>query len=218
MEAGDVPGQVVEAVAAGFAGAVQVDAVEPLHDVHVIGHLKIRHLRLAEALNLDVLAVVFADGHGIVDDVRDHQHALADLRLELRFLLFQGVQLLGDAGDFLAYLHRLVLLALAHQRADLLGQDVALVAQGIAALQGVAVFLVQGDDLVHHGQLLVLEFLADVFLDFFRVGPDQVDVQHVPSRSPLLLESVGKKISLPIHFAGTRSSRCHPVCPVSRAA
>ena len=63
MQAGNVAQQVVEAVAGDAACGVKVDAVEALHDVHVVRDRVVGHNGLAEALDLDVMAVVGADGH-----------------------------------------------------------------------------------------------------------------------------------------------------------
>ena len=49
----------------------------------MVGDFKIRHDGLAEALDLDVAAVVRADGDGRVNDVRNHVHDLADARVHL---------------------------------------------------------------------------------------------------------------------------------------
>ena len=79
----DVAEQVVEARAGHAARGVHIHAVKALHDLRVVGNFKIRRLRLAEALHLDVIAVVGADGHAGVDDVRDLQHILVQLLLVL---------------------------------------------------------------------------------------------------------------------------------------
>ena len=64
-------------------GSININAVELLHDVHMIGHLEIRHKRLAEALDLDVLAVVLADRHARIDNLRNDLHALLDFSILL---------------------------------------------------------------------------------------------------------------------------------------
>ncbi len=76
MQAGDVTHQVIETVARNAAGSLEVDAVEGLHDISVVGDLEIRDDRLAEALALDVLGVIFPDRDGRIDDVRDDHHSL----------------------------------------------------------------------------------------------------------------------------------------------
>ena len=179
MQPGDVALQVVEAVAGSAAGGVQVDAVQALHDVHVVGDLPLGHHGLAEALVLHVLAVVPADGHGWVDDVGDHQHTLSDLLCVLHLLLFDGGQLVLHVLHLLLGGLGLVLLALAHQRADLLGDLVALGAQVVRPLDGLAVLPVECHDLIHEDQLLVLELLLDVLPDEFGIRANQIDIQHV---------------------------------------
>ena len=170
--------QIIEAVAGGLAGRVQINAVQPLHDVHMIGHLKIRHLRLAEALQLHILAVVLANRHAVVNDVRDDHHALLDLALQLLFLFLQSSQIVRQRGNLRLGGLGLVLLTLGQQTADLLGKRLALIAQRVRLLTGLAVFLVQRHDLVHQHQLLILELLANVLLYLLGVVAEQIDVQH----------------------------------------
>ena len=183
MEPGDVAQQVVEAVAGDSAGGVQIDAVEGLHDLGVIGDGKVRHLSLAEALHLHVFAVVLADGHRGVDDLGDLEHVLVQGRFQLRLLLLQlrqAVRLLLHLGLDGLGLRQLagVLLGLAHQHADLLGEGVAVGAQLVGLGNGGAALGVQFDDLVHQGQLAVLELFLDVFLNGFGIFPNESDVQH----------------------------------------
>ena len=80
----DIAEQIVKAHARDASGGFLVDAAEALHNVHMVGDFKIGHDGLAEALDLDVAAVVRADGNGRVNDVRDHIHDLADARVHLR--------------------------------------------------------------------------------------------------------------------------------------
>ena len=183
MDAGDVPHEIVKAVAGHTACGVHVDAVEGLHDLGVVGDLKVGDHRLTKALDLHVAAVIGADGHGGIDDVGDLEHDLADLLGQLALLGLQLREAVG-VGLYLG-LGRLglrqlggVLLGLTHEHTHLLAQGVA----GRAELLGLghdgAVLAVQGDDLVHQRQLLLLELLFDVLLDNFGVLPDEFDVQH----------------------------------------
>ena len=181
VEPGDIPHQVVEARAGHPARRVHVHPVEALHNIGVVGDIKLRDDGLAELLHLHVLAVVLPDGDGGVDDVGDLEHDPADLRGQLGFLLLQlgqpvGVGLhLGLGGLRLLQLGG-VLLGLAHEHPHLLGQLVALGAQVIGLRHGVPVAAVQLNDLIHQGELFLLELLLDVFLDDFRVVPDKFDV------------------------------------------
>ena len=190
MQPGDVAQQVIEALTGHAGGGVHVDAVEPLHDLGVVGNVKIRGFGFAEPLHLHVAAVVGADGHGLVDDLGDHQQELVHGGLGVGLFLLQmrhalgvglhrgvvGVDLRLDSG-----LLRLVraLLQLAEQGAVGLGQLVALGLQRLALVDGGAALRVQRDDLVHQRQLGVLEFFADVLLHDLRVLPDKLDIKHV---------------------------------------
>ena len=48
----------------------------------------------------------------------------------------------------------------------------------VLAIVSGALFGVQSDYLVYQGELGVLKFLADIFLDGFRVIPDKFDIKH----------------------------------------
>ena len=151
----------------------------------MVGNLKIRHKRLAEALDFHVLRVILADGHAGVDDLRNDLHPLLDL---LGVLLLQRLQLhelFGNLGDFGLGGLGLVLLALLHQPADLLGEHLALIAQGIGALHCLAVLAVEIDDLVHQRQFAVLKLAPDVFTHDVGRLADEIDVNHgIPSFLP----------------------------------
>ncbi len=71
MEPGNIPHEVIEAVAGDTAGSVHIDAVEALHYLGVVGNIKIGDYRFAEALYFDVAAVVRADGNAGVNDIGD---------------------------------------------------------------------------------------------------------------------------------------------------
>ena len=152
----------------------------------MVGDLVVRYHRLAEALDLHVVAVVRADGHAGVDDVGDLEHQLPDLlrvlalqRLQLRQPLVVGLHLrhvgvdLGLDGLLLGALR---LFQLPEQRAVGLAQLIARGAEIAGLLDRGAVRLVQLDDLVHHRQLGVLEFLFDVLFDGLGVFPYKFDV------------------------------------------
>ena len=106
----NVANEVIEAVAGDAACGVHINAVEALHNLGVIGNIEIGDDGLAEALDLNVCAVIRADGDGRIDDVRDGQHDLMDtfcvvllktlklgepvgLRLDLRLDLFSLIKL-----------------------------------------------------------------------------------------------------------------------------
>ncbi len=179
----DVAEQVVEARAGHAACGVHVHAVKALHDLGVVGNFKIRRLRLAEALHLDVIAVVRTDGHAGVDDVRDLQHILVQLLLVLDLQLFQLCQTLrvgldlGLDGLSLFELAR-VLLGLPHQHTDLLAQRVALRAQLARLGDGGALLFIQLQHLVHEGELGVLKLFLDIFPHKLGVFTNKSNIQH----------------------------------------
>ncbi len=178
MQPRDVAEQIVKAHAGDAAGGFLVDAVKGLHDIHVVGNFKIGHDGLAEALDLDVAAVVRADGDGGVDDVRNHIHDLADLLLISVCDLFElgpavVVRLDGCLDLFGFFELARVLLRLTHQHADLLREGVAAGVQLARLGDGGAVLGVELDDLVDERQLFVLELLLDVFLDRIGIFPQE---------------------------------------------
>ena len=155
VQAGDVSHEVVKAVAGDTAGGIHVNAVEALHNFGVVGDGEVGNDRLAEALDLDIAAVVRTDGNGVVDDVRDGEHDGADALAHLGGSLLKLGQTVGIGLDLSLDLFRLfqlrgVLLRLTHENAHLLGLGVAGGAQVLGGLNGVPVLPVQpGEGLVH---------------------------------------------------------------------
>ena len=181
MQPCNIAHQIVEAVAGHPARGVHIHALEALHDLGVVGDVKVRDHGLAEALHLYVGGVVGADGDRGVDDVGDDQHDFADLLGQLCFLLLQlgqtvrvglhlGLGLLGLlelAG---------VLFGLSHQHTHLLAQGVPGGTELLGLRNHGAVLLVQLQYLVHQGELRVLEFLLYVFPDCVGVVSNEFDV------------------------------------------
>ena len=182
MQPRDIAEQIVKAHARDASGGFFVDAIKALHDVHMVGDFKIGHDRLSEALDLDVAAVVRADGDGRVNDVRDHIHDLADARVHLRDRLIErcsSVVVCFDGGVILVDLRLelclfrfiFALFKLAVQRAVGLRQLVARSLEALDLRDRGAALLVQVNDLVYQRKLHVLKFLADIFLDCFGIFP-----------------------------------------------
>ena len=178
VQARDIAHEIVEPVTGDPAGGVEVDAVKGLHDLGVVGDLEIRDHGLAEAFDLHVLAVVFSDGNGGVDDVRDRHHDGADLFGELGFLLLQFRKTGGLFGDLLLDGLGLFLLTLRHETADLLRELVPVPAELVGLLHDGAVFGVESDHFVDERELFFLEFVADVLAHGFGIFAHEFDVKH----------------------------------------
>ena len=114
----------------------------------------------------------------LIDDLRDDLHALLDLSGVFFLQLLQTRQLLGHLVDLRLGRLGFVLLALLHQAADLLGEHLALIAQAVGLLHGLAVLAIQLDHLVHEGELAVLKLFPDVFAHDVRRLADQIDINH----------------------------------------
>ena len=178
MEPGDVTAEIVKAVSAGFPGTVDVDAVELFHDIHMIGDFKLRYKGIPEALHLHIFAVIPADGHCIVNDVGDHQHNLTDPCLQVVFHRLRFAQFLCELRNLRLPGFRFLLLSFCHQPADRLADGFSLVPQCIALDFRLTILPVQFHNLVHQGELFILEFLLDIFLHQFRICPDQLHIDH----------------------------------------
>ena len=174
----NIAAQIIEAVTAGVAGCVDVDAVEFFHNVHVIRHFEIRHNRLAETLYFHVFGIVLTDRHGVVNEVRDHQHDLADTGRQFCFCLFQFFQLGANCTYLCLDSFGFFLFSLSHESTDLLADRLPLAAELVALYLCFAEFLIQFHNFIYQRQLFVLKLLANVFFDFFRIVPDPFHIDH----------------------------------------
>ena len=172
----NVAAQIVETVSASLSRSVEVYAVQRFHYVNVVGHFKVRNYRLAEALELYVLAVVLADRHVVADYLRYHHHSLLDLAIKLDFLSRKRFEVCAVLLYLCLYLLGFFLLALSHQSADFLAHLVALRSQLVRACLSLAVLFVHSDNFVYQYQLFVLKLFLDVFLYQLGVGPYKLNV------------------------------------------
>ena len=214
MQTRNIALQIIEAVSAGAARGIEIDAVQALHDVDMVRNLPFGHDRLSEALVFNVFAVVLADRNGGIDDLRNHEHTLANLGGVFFLILFQLRQLVLHLLDLRLDLLGFLALTFRHHAADLLAQLVALRTQVIRALNCLAVLLVQLQHLVDQRKLCVLELLFDVLADQIRVRADQIDIQHI--ESPPLLSCKKEKSPSSHSNPGRRTPRCHPACRALR--
>ena len=173
----------------------------------MVRNLKIRDLRLSKTFYLYIFAVVLADRNRVVNNIGNDQHPFADLALQLCFLGLEFLQLGSNAGHQPLGLLRFFLFPLGHQRADLLAGYVALVAQRIRLGRRRAQLSIQLEHLVHQHEFFILKFLFDVFLDQFRIGPDQTNVDHFSKSSFETKKGIFRPFPM-----GRKIPRCHPNC------
>ena len=169
MKPCNIAHKIVETVARNSAGSLHINAVESLHNIGVIRNLKIGNERFAESLNLNIFAVVLADGNRLVDDIRYHHHALCNLCTEFCFTLCKFVKFLSLSGNLLFNFFRLVSFALCHQSTDLLRNLVSVCSEFVRSCNNSSAFLVKFDYLVNERKFFILKFFLDVFLYDFRI-------------------------------------------------
>ena len=185
MQTRNISTQIIKAIAACFTRTVKIDPVEPLHDLHMIGHLKRWNCRFSKAFNLNILAVVPADRHRWIDNIRDHHHPLADLCFKLRFKLLKLLKLFCHRSYLRFGLFGLLAQTLAHQSADLFADGIALCAQIIAARLCLPELLVAFKYFVDQRQFFLLKFFSDIFPDCIRISPDKFNIEHLSTPFPL---------------------------------
>ena len=169
MQTRDVAHQIIEAVTRNAACSVQIDTVEAFHDLRVVRNREIRNDRLAETLNLDVFAIVFADRHAGVDDIRDRHHDLGDFLGKLLLLCLKLSQTSCILGYFCLYFLCFFLLSLCHQCTNLLGNLVFIGTKLICFCLCGTRLCVQFNHFINKWKLVILEFLLNVLFYHFRV-------------------------------------------------
>ena len=178
MKTGNVTHQIVETVSCYFSGAVQIDTVEFLHDLGMIGNLEIRNNGLAVFLDLHVLTVIFTDRYGRIDDVRNDHHSGADLFLHLLLLLGELVHAVSLAGNLLFDLFCLFFFLLSHQSANLFGKFVSGSTKSLYFLFDLTVLFIQLDHFIYEMELFILKFITNILFYDFRIFPDKFNIQH----------------------------------------
>ena len=121
----DIPKEIIEAVSGNPARGVKVNTIKRLHDFSMVRHRKVRGLGLAESLDLHIFAVVFSDGHRVVNHLGNQQHFLVQLNFQLGLQMLQLSQTIRllldlDLERFRFFLLGRVLLCLSHQDPNLL--------------------------------------------------------------------------------------------------
>ena len=147
----------------------------------MVGYLEVGHLRLAKALDFDIVAVVRAYRHAGVYHLRYAHHDGAEFLLQLGLHGLELSETVGlglDLGlDALGLLQLGgVLFGLAHQHTDLFGQRIARGAQVVGLGYCGAQARVIVDGLIDQRQLLVLELFLYVLAHRIRILAYKFDV------------------------------------------
>ena len=169
MQTRDIAHQIIETVSGNFSGAVQIDAIEFLHDLCMIRNLKSRDDRLTKLLQFYILRIILADRHAGIDHVRDLHHDLLHAVSDHCFFFLDLLQLICHGSDLLFDCFRFVSLSFLHQTADLLAHRIALCAQIIHTLLHRTQLTVFDDHFIYQRKFLVLKFLFDVLFDEIRI-------------------------------------------------
>ena len=179
LHAGAHAAEQVEAGAGKLDAAVEVDHAELGAEVPVSLGLEVELARGAPAAHLGVVGVVLAVGHGLVGDVGDGGDEVEELLLNGGALLAQ----LGDAllvcGDLGLGGLGLVLLAVLHKKANLLGDGVAVGLELLDLGDDRATLLVQLEELLAV-PVGILPGLAGL-VHGVGVLADELDVEHMLS-------------------------------------
>ena len=168
MQSRDVAHQIIETVTRYLSGSVKINTVKTAHNVCMIRNLKIGNHRLTKLLDLHIAGIIRTDRNRRVNDIRDHHHILCHLLGILLLLLLKLCQTLCEFGYLCLDCFCLLLFALLHQSANLLGQLISLGTQVIRLLLCCTGFCIQLDHFIDERQLFILKFLFDIF--FYHIG------------------------------------------------
>ena len=168
--------KVVEAVSGNPSGSLHIYAAETLHYISMIRHLKIRHLWLAESLELNILRVILSNRYRRVHHVRDDHHPLCKLFGKLILLYGKTVYLISVSLNLCLDALCLILKAPGHQSSDLLRELVPPGLKFIRLLLYLPQLGVKSHALIYKRKLFILELLFDVFLYKLRIFSDKFDI------------------------------------------
>ena len=167
-----------EARARDLGSAVGVEDVELRAEIPVRLRLEVELRRLPPLADLRVLRVVLADWHVFARHVRDVEHDVAELGLDVLELLVE-LRDLGADGAHLEDLRLGIFLVLLHDT-DLLRDRVALALERLRLLQEIAALLVETFKIIEVQRVAaVLEHLTD-FVEMFAHKFDIQQCSHTP--------------------------------------
>ncbi len=140
----------------------------------------------APSSDLDVLRVVLADGDTLMEDIRQTEETLADLRRQSVDRLVERVDLLREAGGFFPELLRRLacLLRFSNVPRDLVAAPLQVIRLG----ERLAPLLVPPNHVGEELRFVRCIALCEVLADELGVLPHEPDVQHVgPMRRRLFV-------------------------------
>ena len=170
--------KIVKSLSRYAAGCVLIYSVEKLHNVGMVGYLKIRVGLLAEFFNLDIFAVVLSDRHAWVYDVRYFHLNFKNFRREPVLFFLKLLKLRRLLVYKLLHLLGFFLFALSHKHTYLLAYTVAVGAQVVCAVVGGAFLAVELYYFVYKRELSVLKFLFYIFLYKLWIFANKFNIKH----------------------------------------
>jgi hypothetical protein len=153
----------------------------------MIRHFEIGHFRFAEALQFHVLRIVLPKRNVVCDNVRNAHHRLFKFCFRFRAFRFNGKLAFRVCFYLCFYLLRFLSLALFHKHTHLFGKGISCGAERIAFRDQCAAFRIERKRFVYEGQLMLLEFSADIRFYQLRVGTDKIDIDHLDTSVFLLI-------------------------------
>ena len=167
-----------EARARDLGSAVSVEDVELRAEVPMRLRLEVELRRLTPLADLRVLRVVLANRHVLTRHVRDVEHDVAELGLDILELLVE-LRDLGTDGAHLEDLRLGIFLVLLHDT-DLLRDRVALALERLRLLQELAALLVETFKIIEVQRVAaILEHLTDL-VEMFAHKFDIQQCSHTP--------------------------------------
>ena len=178
MKSCDVSEQIVESVSGNASCRIHIDSVKGLHNIRVVRNFKIRNLRLTESLNFYILAVIFSDRDGRIDDIGNDHHSLPDFLVHNLLTVFKLGNSLSRISNLCLDCHCFILFPLTHQLSDFLGNLIALSLKCFLLLKKFSSLFIKLDDFINHRKFSVLEFVADVLFYYFWIFSQKLNINH----------------------------------------
>ena len=174
----EITHQIVKSVAGDLACAVQIYAVETLHDLRMVRYLEIGNHRLAELLYLYILGIVLAYRNRRINDVRNDHHILFDFLLQLSLQRLQFCKPCCYLCNSRLGSLCLVLHALGHELTYLLADPVLLGSEIVRLGLRLTRLGIQLDHLIDQRELLILKLISDILLYYLGIFPHKSYIQH----------------------------------------